>query len=147
TLGVPNTDSGSTNEAAIQETLDTIPALAGKTTVKTTDGITYTIQFDKSLGNVSPLISSSPDQATTDTLLDGSSGAVTVTGQNGGPFTLTFGGGLSGRDASPIVSTDPNANIDVAPVGFIGNFNGGLNGLTVINGASTAASTVQTVVR
>jgi hypothetical protein len=94
--GALNFQTGTT-ATDVQNNLQTIAALNGRISVTGSNGGPFTIAFNNSLAGVNvPQITASTAGATiaTTTQGGGNSGAntnVTVTGNPGGPFTLSFG--------------------------------------------------------
>jgi hypothetical protein len=126
--------------------LNTIPALVGNIAVNGSTGGPFTIAFQGGLAstNVDQLgIATSDTGNTVSTIVDGAAlstytapeiqanlntisaltGNINVTGNSGGPFTISFGGSLANSNVTPIVATGSNGATASVSTTTDGSFN------------------------
>lgn len=109
TSGVPGTDFGTAGTTYYSDSDGNVVAVSGTNEVQTVtvvaDGGTYTLNFDgEDTGDIAENAASSAVQTALRALPNLGADDVTVTGNAGGPYTVTFGGSLAGQDVPKLTA-------------------------------------------
>lgn len=103
-------------------------------------GKTFTLKYDGvSTGNLGNAATAAEVQAALEGVAGIDPGDVTVTGANGGPYTVTFTGNLAGQDVPQLSGTATEGTVTVTTVQA-----GGPNPLAVQRGTGDADATDRT---